>query len=132
MRKHNCVYVIDKNASARAGLVRLLAAAGFNVKSYEYAVDFLHEYSSDYSGCILMDPDMTGISGENFMAEFYERELDLPVIILCSKDDKKIKREPWVSRARYFFRKPVDGSALIDAIDWLLISNSKKGTEHGK
>jgi FixJ family two-component response regulator len=40
MRKDNSIQVIDENASARKGLVRLLNAAGYNVKSYEHAADF--------------------------------------------------------------------------------------------
>lgn len=130
MREDICVYVIDENASVRRGLVHLLNAAGFNVKSYEYAVDFLHDYHSGDSGIILMDSIINGIPVGDLMSEFAEVGINLPVIITSSSDDKAIKREAWVSGARYFFRKPVDGSALIDAIDWLLISNSEKATEH--
>jgi FixJ family two-component response regulator len=126
MRKDNCVHVIDENASARTGIVRLLKAAGYNVKSYEYAADFLHGYHSGDSGCIVMDAYMTGISGEDLMSEFAIRGLDLPVIVTYSTDDEAVKRLSWVSGASYFFRKPVDGKALIDAIDWVFDSSSKK------
>jgi FixJ family two-component response regulator len=128
MRKENCVHVIDENASARTGIVRLLNAAGYTVKSYEYATAFLDDCQPGDSGCIVMDANMTGISGDDLMSEFAKRGLDLPVIITCSTDDKAIKRKSWILGARYFFRKPVDGPALIDAIDWLLISNSKNAT----
>jgi len=130
MRKDICVHLIDENPSARTGLVRLLNAAGYKVRSYKSADDFLNDYHSGDSDCIVMDAYMTGISGEDLMSELAVRGLDLPVIITYSTDDEAVKRLSWVSGPRYFFRKPVDGTALIDAIDGLLISNSKKAPEH--
>jgi FixJ family two-component response regulator len=128
MREDNCVHLIDENPSARTGLVRLLSAAGYKVQSYKSADDFLDDYNSGDSDCIVMDTYMTGISGEDLMSEFAERGLDLPVIITYSTDDNEIKRLSWVSGVRYFFRKPVDGKTLIDAIDSLLKSSSEKAT----
>ena len=125
MRENIFVHLIDENPSARTGLVRLLNAAGYRVQSYQSARDFLDCYTSGDSACIVMDAQMRGISGEDLMSEFAERGLDLPVIITYSTDDNEIKRLSWVSGVRYFFRKPVDGSALFDAIDGLLISNGK-------
>jgi two-component system response regulator TtrR len=125
-REDQHVWVIDEDASSRNGLLRLLRVAGYTVKAYECAADFLVDFDLCHSGCIILDADLTGMSGDDLMSQVTALGSDLPVIIISSSDDQALKRESWIAQAKGFYRKPVDARALIDTIDWLLISSREK------
>jgi CheY-like chemotaxis protein len=44
----------------------------------------------------------------------------LPIIAVAASDDPETKANARKMKAVAFFRKPVDGPALIDAIRWAL------------
>ena len=49
--------------------------------------------------------------------------LRLPIIVVTADDDLATRHKAQQLKASAFFHKPVDGSALLDAIDWALRSN---------
>ncbi len=124
MKKH--VFVIDDDSSARNGLSRLLRAAGYPVHAFDSANKFL-EYVDEYtSGCILLDIRMPGMSGDELALELKNRNVNLPIIVVSADDDQENKRLAKDIGAVGFFRKPVDGTALLDMINWTLKSNGKE------
>ena len=121
----NYVFVVDDDQSARHGLVRLLSAAGQNVRNYASLPDFLVALESGMSGCLVLDAKMPGKSGKELLEELKARNADLSIIIISAKDDRATKRKSWEMKAVGFFGKPVDGTALIDAIEWALRSKAR-------
>jgi two-component system response regulator FixJ len=122
----NHVFVIDDDSSARNGLSRLLRAAGYPVHAFDSANKFL-EYVDEYtSGCILLDIRMPGMSGDELALELKNRRVNLPIIVVSADDDQENKRLAKDIGAVGFFRKPVDGTALLDMINWTLKSNGKE------
>jgi FixJ family two-component response regulator len=65
---------------------------------------------------------MPGLSGEELQAKFQTRGVDLPIIVVTADDDAETRRKALRMKAAGFFRKPVDGTALLDAIRWALRS----------
>ena len=116
------VFVVDDDLSARTGLVRLLRAAGYEVRSFASANEFLSALDPEPSGCLVLDARMPGLSGKELMAELKVRDVHLPVIMVTAEDDPVARKIAQVMKAAGFFRKPVDGTALLDAIDWALRS----------
>ena len=112
------VIVIDDYPSVRKGLVRLLSKAGFKVSQFTSLDDFMDTIKPGLSGCIVMDLGIPGLSEKNLQAEFKKHGILLPVIIISSDDDSKTRQRAYEMKAAGFFRKPIDGTALIDAIDW--------------
>jgi FixJ family two-component response regulator len=123
------VFVVDDDPSARHGLVRLLSAAGQNVRNYASIADFLVALESGMCGCLVLDAEMPGKSGKDLLEELKARNTDLSIIIISAKDDRATKRKSWEMKAVGFFRKPVDGTALIDAIEWALRSKTSNGNQ---
>ena len=74
---------------------------------------------------------MPGLSGKELQAELELRGAHLPIIVVTGNDDPETKREAEKIKAVGFFRKPIDGTALLDAIDWVLRSN-RTGGNHKK
>ena len=49
---------------------------------------------------------------------------DVPIIVVTALDDPQTRRRAQKLNAIGYFRKPVDGTALLDAIDWAMRSGS--------
>ena len=74
------------------------------------------------SGCILLDSTTLELSEMDLKAEFKKHGVCLPFIIISADDDSKIKQRAHKMKAAGFFRKPIDGLALVDSIDWAIQS----------
>ena len=123
MTNDNCIFLVDDDSSARKGLARLLRAAGYDVRDFASANDFLDALSSEASGCLVLDARMSGISNEEVLEELEARNIHLPIIVVTGDDDSETRRKAQKMKAAGFFRKPVDGPALLDAINWALQTN---------
>ena len=125
MKDKHDVYVVDDDESARIGLSRLLRAAGYHVHSFASAAKFLEAVSHEKAGCIVLDARMPGQSGLELAEIFRERYQNIPIIFVTADEDPETKRKAEQMKAAGFFRKPVDGKALVDAIAWVLKSGHK-------
>jgi len=123
MTNDNCIFLVDDDSSARKGLARLLRAAGYDVRDFASAKDFLDMLGSEVSGCLVLDARMSGISNEEVLEELKARHIHLPIIVVTGDDDSETRRKAQKMKAAGFFRKPVDGPALLDAINWALQTN---------
>jgi len=122
----NHVIVIDDDPSVRKGLVRLLNKADFKVDQYTSLDDFMDTIKPGLSGCIILDSRMLEQAENNLRTEFKKYGVDLPFIIISGDDDSKSRQRAHKMNALGFFRKPIDGVALIDAIDWAIQSGKKR------
>ena len=120
MKDKQFVFVIDDDKSARNGLARLVRAAGYNVSTYSSANEFLATLYLNISGCVILDARMPGMSGEELAVQLEKYEGKLSIIFVTADDDPAIKQKAKKMGAAGFFRKPVDGAALLDAIDWAI------------
>ena len=71
-------------------------------------------------------PRMTGLE---LQKELKKRKSSLPVIAISARDDADTSMLARQLGAQFFFRKPVDDQALIDAIHWVMDSN--RSGRHG-
>ena len=129
MTAANQIFVVDDDRSTRRGIARLLRAAGNDVRDFASAHDFLEAFIPGTPGCLVLDARMPGLTGEELQAELELRKVDLPIIVVTADDDPAIRLRAQKMRAAGFFRKPVDGHALLDAIDWALRPDRADGDE---
>jgi FixJ family two-component response regulator len=115
-----CVVVVDDDPSARRGLARLLRTAGWEVRGYASATEFLDTLDSETCECLVLDVRMPGLSGEVLHEELVARGVHFPIIVVTADDDPETRLKARKMGAAGFFRKPVDGPALLDAIAWAL------------
>jgi len=127
MIKPRLVFVVDDDKSARSGIARLLRTAGHDVRAYDSAEEFLDAYEPETFGCMVLDARMPGMSGEELQAELKTRGVQLPIIVVSADDNPATRRAAHRMNAASFFRKPVDGSALLDAIEWAVRWNLANG-----
>ncbi|MEX0322983.1 MAG: response regulator transcription factor [Puniceicoccaceae bacterium] len=114
------VYLLDDDRSVRNGFSRLLRAAGYQVESYHSSDDLLDQVDHTSVGCLVMDLRMPGKTAEAIRSELDKRGAQLSIIIVTGDDSEETRIIAQKAGAAGFFRKPVDGSALLDAIKWNL------------
>ena len=120
----NCVFVVDDDLSARKGLTRLVRTAGYDVRDFSSTDEFIDALGSELPGCVVLDAGAPGLSCEVLQVELQARGLHPPIIVVTAFDDPETRRKAQKMDAVSFFRKPVDGTALLDAIDWAMRSGN--------
>jgi len=120
------VFVVDENPSVRKGLVRLLSNAGYEVSQFTSLNGFMDVIKPGLSGCIVLDSGIPGLSEKDLQAEFKKHGVCLPIIIISADDNSKIRQRAHEMKAAGLFRKPIDGVALIDTIDWVVQTEQRK------
>jgi FixJ family two-component response regulator len=111
------VFVIDDDHGIRSALDSLLRSAGWNVKAYASASEFLDETPTGNDGCILLDVSMPGMSGPELHDRILERGIAYPVIYLTGHCSVSIGVKAMKSGAIDFLEKPVDETLLLPAIE---------------
>ena len=115
------VHVVDDDASFRKSVARLLTASGYQVAHYESAIQFLDTANVEACGCVLLDvrmPDLTGLQLQERLAQMRK---SLPIIFLTGYGDIPTSVRAMRAGADDFLTKPVDLTALTEAIERALV-----------
>ena len=122
------VYVVEHDESVRSGFVRLLRAAGVEPRPYESVQRFLEAVKEQPGACVLLDMTMSSAAS----VQLRERALVMPLIAVSVRDDESVRRKARSLGAKMFLRKPVDGQALLDAIEWVTGARNDTGAGEEK
>jgi len=119
------VHVIDDDESMRTALGRLLGAAGYQVRTYAAAGDYLLPEASDEPGCLLLDLNLPGASGLDLQAALarhphYQR----PIIFLSGTADIPSSVRAMHAGAHDFLTKPVTREVLLAAVEDAVASDT--------
>jgi FixJ family two-component response regulator len=129
MKSDQHVFVVDDDLSARNGLARLIRTAGYNVHSFATTGSFLKFIETENHGCVLLDARMPGSSNDELRQKIFKYTQKLAVIFVTADDDDDTRKKAKEMNAVGFFRKPVDGTALLDAIEWALKSGNTENNQ---
>ena len=105
------IAIVDDDASIRRALQRLVESAGYTVRTFASAREFLDWLPQGQAACLVLDVHMDGMSGLDL-----QQRLAVPVIFITAHDDaltlERIKR----ARVAGHLRKPIDAQAVLNAI----------------
>jgi FixJ family two-component response regulator len=110
------IAVIDDDLRVLESLVNLLASFGYNSESFQSAEQFLTSGGLPRTSCIITDVEMRQMSGLSLLQYLKNGNCTVPVIIITGKPSVRSERFYLESGAAGFFRKPVDGDALVELI----------------
>ena len=110
------VAVIDDDEAFRTALQRLLKAAGFPVRSFASAEDFLKSGQQHETGCLITDIRMPGMSGLDLQAKLSAEHCPIPTIFITAHGDEKMRLQAMRGGAVKFLAKPFDGAILLEAV----------------
>ncbi len=110
------VFIVDDDDGVRDGLKAMLESEELNVEVYANGRDFLDSYDPSRQGCLLLDLNMPVMSGQRVLDALALKGAALPVIIITSVDDPKVKAHALQAGAVEVLEKPLDHRKLLGAI----------------
>lgn len=119
------VHVVDDDNSFRTAVSRLLRAAGYEVRAYSSAGDFLLSWQADTPGCVVLDVRMPGPSGLDLQDAVGKHPHALPIIFLTGHGDIPMSVRTMKKGAVDFLTKPVQRKPLLDAVDRALARDAQ-------
>jgi FixJ family two-component response regulator len=117
------IAVIDDDLRVLESLVNLLRSFGYSVESYQSAEQFLTSGALSRTRCIITDVEMRQMSGLGLLEYLKDSNSIVPVIIITGKPSARPEEFYLERGAVGFFRKPVDGEALVELIGSVLSLN---------
>ncbi|AWT37491.1 DNA-binding response regulator [Deinococcus arenae] len=110
------VYLVDDDAAVRDALTFLLGTVGLTVRSFPDGLALQAQLTPGDVGCLLLDLRMPHVSGLQVQQQLRARGIDLPVIILTGHGNVDLCRRAFQEGAVDFLEKPVDETALLEAV----------------
>jgi FixJ family two-component response regulator len=110
------VAIIDDDASANRALGRLLRGAGFEPSGFESAERFLSDPARSSFLCLLVDIQLTGMSGVELQRQLQAEGSRLPIIFITAHDDPASRTEAIKLGCVAYFRKTDPGSLIVDSL----------------
>ena len=120
------VAVVDDDESLRTALQRLLRSAGFRVRSFASAEDFLKSGQQHETGCLVADIRMPGMSGLDLQAKLDADHCPIPTIFISAHGVKKMRLQAMRGGAVKFLEKPFDDAILLETVRTALKTESSE------
>jgi two-component system response regulator FixJ len=123
------IHVVDDDASVRDSLALLLESAGFQVRAYDSAVQFLAAASPGGVGCVLTDVQMPELNGLELQQRMGSLGIRLPVIVMTGHADVPIAVQALKAGAADFLEKPFDDDQLLSAVQRAIAASQRARDE---
>lgn len=123
------VFVVDDDISVRESLAPLIESAGWRVRTFASAQEFLAHPHSDAPSCLVLDvslPDLNGLDVQGLVAA--DRP-EMPIIFITGHGDVPMTVRAMKAGAVEFLTKPFGDEALIGAIRDA-VARSRSALEH--
>lgn len=110
------VFLVDDDHSVCESICNLMESEGLQVRSFGSSEEFLAEWTSAASGCLVLDVRLPGMSGMELLNRLNELRLGLPVIIMTAHGDIPMVRKALKTGAVEFLTKPFQADELLQAV----------------
>ena len=125
------VYVIDDDASLRAGLDGLFRSVGLACRTYDSARAFLAAEPADAPGCIVVDVRLPGMSGLDFQEHLAQQGVRLPIVLMTGHGDIPMSVRAMKAGAVDFLPKPFRDQDMLDAVGTAIDRDRARRTADG-
>ncbi len=113
---HVYVAVVDDDESVCRSFARLLRAAGMQPITYLSAEAFLADTKHPQFDCLLLDVQLTGVSGLELQKQLATAGAPAPVIFITAHDDPRVREQAYAAGCAGYFRKTDSGTDVLEAI----------------
>ncbi|MCF6452414.1 response regulator [Vibrio sp. MMG022] len=118
MSRNLCpLYIVDDEEPVLESMAFMLESYGYEVQAFCSGPDFLKEADLPSAGCVLLDSRMPEMRGQDVHQIMNEKFSPISVIYLTGHGDIPMAVDALKDGALDFFQKPVDGNALVLAIE---------------
>jgi two-component system response regulator FixJ len=116
MNPEPTVFIIDDDASFLRSATRLLTAAGYAVRAFDSAGEFLAQLTPEMCGCVVTDLHMPGCNGLQLQEALAKSSNPMPVIFLSAQGDIPTTVRAMRSGAEDFLTKLGGKEELLHAV----------------
>ncbi len=115
------VYLVDDDNSVRKALARLIRAAGYDIKTFASAHEFIASTPAATGvACLVLDVRMPGLNGLELQNAMRAANMPIPIIFITGHGDIPMSVRAMKAGAVDFLPKPVQSKVLLGAIDQAL------------
>jgi two-component system, LuxR family, response regulator FixJ len=125
------VHVVDDDASFLSAISRLLRGAGYAVRTFSSAEEFLAQVS-DTPGCVVADLQMPGLSGLDLQEALKQAGHTLPVVFLTGQGDVPTSVRAMRQGAEDFLLKHASKEDLFQTIEHALARDVRQRAERNR
>ncbi|AEJ01081.1 two component transcriptional regulator, LuxR family [Nitrosomonas sp. Is79A3] len=120
MSTEPCVFIVDDDYAVRDALRLVIENAGLTCQTFESAEHFLQASFLNEYGCLLLDVNMPGMSGDELQAELNRRNMHFPIIFLTAYGSIPQTVRVMKAGAIDYLTKPISNNLLIKRIQAVL------------
>ncbi|HEX7125212.1 MAG TPA: response regulator [Thermodesulfobacteriota bacterium] len=117
MQRQKVISVVDDDESVRQALEGLLRSAGYRAATFASAEAFRESRYLSTTRCLILDLRMPGMGGFALQERLAGTGHRIPIVILTAHGDDEARRRALGAGAVAFLHKPVDGEALLGAVE---------------
>jgi FixJ family two-component response regulator len=108
--------LVDDEPGMLKALQRLLNAAGFHVRAFGSADEFLKGFRCQRVDCLVLDVAMPGLNGLELQEQLNQTGTQLPIVFLTGRGDIPMSVRAIKAGAVNFLTKPVNDADLLAAV----------------
>lgn len=113
---HTVIHIVDDDESLRKALARVLACAGYDVRCYGSAGEFLVTEPDGRPGCLLLDLEMPGANGLALQEALQRQRSTMPIVFMSAYQDIPRTVRAIKGGASEFLVKPMAADTLLAAL----------------
>ena len=122
------IFVTDDDVGMLRSIQRLLKVHGFDVEPFESAEAFLDNASPSDAVCLVLDIDLSGMSGIALKRELAVSGISIPTIFITGKDSEIVRKAALEVGCVAYLTKPFAAKQLTDAIEKALAASSEQAS----
>ena len=118
-RTRSIVYVVDDDTHVCKAICRLIHSAGFKVKGFSCASDFLASELPEQmkAACLILDVQMPEISGLELQKKLSQMNWKIPIVMMTGYvEHKNVRQKALEAGAISFLFKPFDDTELLSVV----------------
>ncbi len=119
------VFVVDDDPLVRDSVADLLSSAGFTVRTFGSATEFIESQRPDLSACLILDVELPDLSGIDLQTELVKSGIEMPIIFLTGHGDIPMSVRAMKAGAVEFLTKPFRKQPLFDAVKEALVRDGE-------
>ncbi|HEY3067597.1 MAG TPA: response regulator transcription factor [Methylomirabilota bacterium] len=124
------VFIVDDDASVRTSVTRLVASAGYAVRAFVSAREFLACAPAAGPCCVVLDVRMPGLTGLDLQQALANATHRSAIVFITGHGDVAMSVRAMKAGAVDFLTKPFESEDLLDAIQRALAKDTHDlGTE---
>jgi len=110
------VFIVDDDESVRRALERLMRSAGFDVRVFASAEEFLDQGCHNTPGCLILDVRMPRMDGLELQEKLKAYGTHIPIVFITAHYDVSTREQAMNAGAVDFIQKPFNDEIILKAV----------------